>query len=108
MENKDLTARKRETIFIFKNENKLYDESTKLIKISRLSVYYTLKNFGPISFSSHKNPSGRRRQTTKNDDDIIVIISKRNRHLTASDITSEKNQSLPMYASYVISSYNLF
>jgi transposase len=83
MENKDLTAGKREAIFILQNENKTYAEIAKLLKISRISVYYTLKNFGPTSFSSHKNQSGRRRKTTKNDDDRIVIISKRNRHLTA-------------------------
>jgi hypothetical protein len=101
MENKYLTAGKCEVIFILKNENKTYAEIAKLLKISRISVYYTLKNFGPISFLSHKNQSGWRRKTTKNDDDRIVIKSMRNRHLTASDITSEMNQSLPMYASCI-------
>jgi hypothetical protein len=96
MENKDLTARKSEAIFILKNENKTYTEITKLLKISSISVYYTLKNF-ETSFSSPKNQSDRRRKTTKNDDDKIVIISKQNRHPTASDITSEMNQNLPMY-----------
>jgi transposase len=100
MENKDLTARKREAIFILKNENKTYTEITKLLKISSISVYYTLKNF-ETSFSSPKNQSDRRRKTTKNDDDKIVIISKQNRHPTASDITSEMNQNLPMYASCI-------
>jgi transcriptional antiterminator len=76
MKNKDLTAGKREAIFILKNENKTYAEIAKLLKISRRSVYYTLKNFGATSFSSHKNQSGRRRKTTKNDDDRIVIIGK--------------------------------
>jgi hypothetical protein len=71
------------------------------VKIYRISVYHTLKNFGTTSFSSHKNQSGRRHKTSKNDDDRIVIIGKRNRHLTASDITSEKNQSLLMYASCI-------
>jgi Mn-dependent DtxR family transcriptional regulator len=94
MENKDLTAGKCEAIFILKNKNKIYAEIAKLLKISRLSVYDTLKNFGPTSFSSHKSQSGLRRKTTKNDYDRIVIISKRNRHLTASNITSEMNQSL--------------
>jgi transposase len=94
MENKDLTVGKREAIFILKNENKTYAEIAKLLKISRISVYYTLKNFGPTSFSTHKNQSGRRSKTTKNDDDRILIISKRNHHLTASDITFEMNQSL--------------
>jgi transposase len=61
MKNKDLTAGEREDIFILKNENKTYAEIAKLLKISRISVYYTLKNFGPTSFSSHKNQSGRRR-----------------------------------------------
>jgi DNA-binding CsgD family transcriptional regulator len=55
MENEDLTAGKREAIFILKNGNKTYAEIAKLLKISRISVYYTLKNFGPKSFSSHKN-----------------------------------------------------
>jgi transposase len=95
MENKDLTAAKREAIFILKNENKTYAEIAKFLKISRISIYYTLKKFGPTSFSSHKNQSGRRRKTTKNVDDRIVIISKQNRHLTASGITSVMNQSLP-------------
>jgi transposase len=98
MKNKDLTAGEREALFILKNENKTYSEIAKLLKISKISVYYTLKNFGPTSFSSHKNQSGRRRKTSKNDDDRIVIISKQNRHLTASDITSEMNQSQSMYA----------
>jgi hypothetical protein len=40
MENKDLTAGKREAIFILKNENKKYAEITKLLKIS--SVYCLL------------------------------------------------------------------
>jgi transposase len=102
MENKDLTAGKREAIFILKNENKTYADITKLLKISRISVYFTLKNFGPTSFSPQKNQSGRRRcKTTKHDDARIVIISKHNHHLTASDITSEMNQSLPMYASCI-------
>jgi transposase len=101
MENKDLTAGEREVIFILKNENKTYAEIAKLLKISRISVYYTLKNFGPTSFSSHKNQSGWPRKTTKNVDDRIVIISKQNRHLTATDITSVMNQSLPMYASCI-------
>jgi DNA-binding CsgD family transcriptional regulator len=61
MKNKDLTARERETIFILKNEKKTYAEIAKLLKISRISVYYTQKNFGPTSLSSHKNQSGRRR-----------------------------------------------
>jgi predicted transcriptional regulator len=65
MENKDLTAGKREAIFILKNENKTYAELAKILKISRISVYYTLKNFGPTSFSSHKNQSGLRCKTTK-------------------------------------------
>jgi hypothetical protein len=38
MENKDLTAGKRETIFILKNENNTYAEIAKLLKISRISV----------------------------------------------------------------------
>jgi hypothetical protein len=50
MENKDLTAGKREDIFNLKNENKTYAVIAKLLKISRTSVYYTLKNFGPTSF----------------------------------------------------------
>jgi hypothetical protein len=50
MENKDLTAGKREDIFNLKNENKTYAVIAKLLKISRISVCYTLKNFGPISF----------------------------------------------------------
>jgi transposase len=95
MKNKDLTAGEREAIFILKNKNKTYAEIAKLLKISRISVYYTLKNFGPTSFSSHKNQSDRQRKPTKNVDDRIVIISKLNRHLTASDITSVMNQSLP-------------
>jgi transposase len=95
MENKDLTAGEREAILILKNKNKTYAAVAKLLKISRISVYYTLKNFGPTSFSSHKNQSSRRRKTTKNVDDRIVIISKQNRHLTASDITLMINQSLP-------------
>jgi DNA-binding transcriptional regulator GbsR (MarR family) len=101
MENKNLPAGKREAIFILKNENKTYAEIAKLLKVSKISVSYTLKNFGPTPFSSHKNQSGRRRKTTKNGDDRIVIISKRNRNLTASDIISEMNQSLPMYASCI-------
>jgi DNA invertase Pin-like site-specific DNA recombinase len=44
MKNKDLTAGKREAIFILKNENKTYAEIAKLLKIFRISVYYTLKN----------------------------------------------------------------
>jgi hypothetical protein len=95
MENKDLTAGECEAIFILKNENKTYAEIAKLLKISWISVYYTLKNFGPTSFSSHKNQSGRRRKTTKNVDDRILITSKQNLHLTASDITLRINQSLP-------------
>jgi hypothetical protein len=71
MENKDLTAGKREAIFILRNKNKTYAEIAKLLKISRISVYYTLKIFGPTSFSSHKNQSDRRRKTTKNDDRIV-------------------------------------
>jgi predicted transcriptional regulator len=58
MENKDLTAGKREVIFILKNENKTYAEIAKLLKICRISVYYTLKNVGPTSFLSHKNLAG--------------------------------------------------
>jgi hypothetical protein len=60
MGNKDLTAGKREAKFIFKNENKsYYAEMVKLLKISRSSVYLTLNNFGPTSFSSQKtNPAG--------------------------------------------------
>jgi DNA-binding CsgD family transcriptional regulator len=61
MKNKDLTAGERETIFILKKEKKTYAEIAKLLKISRISVYYTLRNIGPTSFSSHKNQSGRRR-----------------------------------------------
>jgi transposase len=95
MENKDLTAGEREAIFILKNENKTYAEIAKLLKISRITAYHTLKNFGPTSFSSHKNQSGRRCKTTKNVDDRIVIMRKQNRHLTASDITLRINQSLP-------------
>jgi hypothetical protein len=95
MENKDLTAGERKALFILKNENKTYAEIAKLLKISRISVYYTLNIFGPISFSSHKNQSGRWRKTTKYYDDRTVIISKQNRHLTASDITLRINQSLP-------------
>jgi DNA invertase Pin-like site-specific DNA recombinase len=45
MENKDLTAGKREAIFILKNQNKPYAEIAKLLKISRLSVYYIMKKF---------------------------------------------------------------
>jgi hypothetical protein len=45
MENKDLTAGEREVIFILKKENKTYAEIA--LKISRISVYYTLKIFGP-------------------------------------------------------------
>jgi hypothetical protein len=106
MENFNLTARKREAIFILKNKNKTYAEIAKLLKLSRISVYYTLKNFGPTSYSS-QNQSVWRRKTTKNDDDRIVIISKRNRHLTASDMNEMNqnepmmNQSLPMYASCI-------
>jgi hypothetical protein len=37
MKNKDLTAERREAIFILKNENKTYAEFGKLIKISRLT-----------------------------------------------------------------------
>jgi transposase len=64
MGNKDLTAGKREAIFIFKNENKSYAEIAKLLEISRSSVYLTLKNFGPTSFSSQKtNMAGGARPT---------------------------------------------
>jgi hypothetical protein len=55
MVNKDLRAGKHEAIFILKNENKTNAEIAKLPKISRIIVYYTLKFFGPTSFSSHKN-----------------------------------------------------
>jgi hypothetical protein len=34
MENKDLTAGKREAIFVLKNENKTYAEFAKLLKLS--------------------------------------------------------------------------
>jgi hypothetical protein len=97
MENKNQKVGKREALLILKNEKKkTYAEIAKLLKIFRISVFYTLKNFEPASFSSHKNQSGRRGKTTKNDDDKIVVISKRNRHLTASDMTPEMNQSLQM------------
>jgi transposase len=69
MENKDLMAGEREAIFILKNENKTYTEIAKLLKISRISVYHTLKNFGTTSFLSHKNQSGRQRKPSKNDDE---------------------------------------
>jgi hypothetical protein len=36
MENKDLTAGERETIFILKNLKKTYAEIAKLLKISRI------------------------------------------------------------------------
>jgi hypothetical protein len=89
---------KREAIFILQNENKTYAEIAKLLKISWWSVYYTWKTFRPTSFSSHKNQSGRRRKTTKL---INVIISKQDHYLTASEITSEMIESLPMYASCI-------
>jgi hypothetical protein len=66
MENKDLTAGEREATFILKNEIKTHTEIAKLLKICRISVYYTLENFEPTLFSYHKNQSGRRRKTTKN------------------------------------------
>jgi hypothetical protein len=85
MEKKDLTAGEREATFILKNEFKTYTEIAKLLKICRIST----------------RAAGGRRKTTKLDNERIVIISKRNRHLTASDITSEMNQSLLMYASCI-------
>jgi hypothetical protein len=90
-----------ESIFILKNENKLYSEIAKLLKISRSSVYYTLKNFGPKSFSSHKKQFGQLRKATKLDDKRVVIINKRDHHLTALAIIVEINESLPMYASCI-------
>jgi hypothetical protein len=45
MENKDLTAGKREAIFILKNENKTYAEIAKLLKILTISVYIPLDKF---------------------------------------------------------------
>jgi hypothetical protein len=59
MENKDLTAGKRDAVFILKNENKLYAEIAKLLKISRSSVCYTLKNFGPHHFHPIKTSKSR-------------------------------------------------
>jgi hypothetical protein len=56
-------------------ENKTKAEFAKLLKIYRSSAYYTLKNFGLTSFSSHKNQSGRWRNTSKNDDDHKQVKS---------------------------------
>jgi DNA-binding MarR family transcriptional regulator len=88
MENKDLTAEKREAIFILKNENKTNTEIAKVLKISRSRVCYSLKNFGPTLFSTLKNQSDRRCKITKLDDEKIAMIRKRDHHLTTSEITS--------------------
>jgi hypothetical protein len=112
MGNKDLTAEKREnmyipdcgcenatfggsldmesSIFILKNcefakELKYQNQvSTILLKISYQHHFYPIKSIRSAA------------QTTKLDDKMIVIISKQDRHLTALEITSEINVSLKL------------
>jgi hypothetical protein len=77
-----------QNLTILKN-NKLYGQIVKLLKIFRSSVYYTLKNFGPTSFSSQKNQSGRRHKTTKLNENRIHLGDEREHAKTSSFIYSE-------------------
>lgn len=65
------------------------------LKIGSTTVDYIVKKYASSGNLSNKTRSGRPRVTTPADDRFIVSISKRNRRLTASQITAEFNVNSP-------------
>ncbi|CAK9827487.1 Transposable element Tc1 transposase [Anthophora retusa] len=90
---KELTIEKRSSILTLKKEGYSSRQIAAKVNVSQSVVLYTLKNFMGKGTCSSKQRTGRPRKTTEGEDRYIHTLSKRNRRMTAPEITHELNRS---------------
>ena len=88
---KELSTQKRAMIIGLHQSGKSNRQIAKDLRIPRRTVDYNVKKFQVSNSFANKKRSGRPRNTTSTDDRYLVITSKRNRRLTAPEITAHVN-----------------
>ena len=88
-----LTVAKRSEIITLHKESYSVRKICKKLKVARSTVQDTIKRWKETGIFEDKKRSGRPRKTTKAEDNSIILMSKRNRRLTAPEITSGFNRS---------------
>ena len=86
---KQITVFERAHILVLRKQGHSEREIAKIVKVSKNGVHTTLQRQLQTGSSEDKKRSGRPRTTSENTDKLIVVTSKRNRHLTASEIAAE-------------------
>lgn len=89
---RELSVQKRASILTLAEERYTVREIALRLKIAKSTVHDTIKKYATSTDCSSKKRTGRPAKTTKSEDRFIETISKRNRRLTASEITAEVNR----------------
>lgn len=92
MKNVEMNAETRAQIVILRQEKYSLRNIAKKLKISLGAVQCALARKKETGKNMSKSHSGHPKVTSKCDDRKIVLLSKRNRKLTATDITADLNQ----------------
>lgn len=83
---------KRAQAIILKQEDYFCREIANKFKISRSTVSDAVRRYAETDKNCDRKRSGRPKITSKREDNYIVNKSKRNRRLTAREITQEINK----------------
>lgn len=88
---KQISIEKRSAICTLRNEGYSMSQIAQKVGVSKKGVYTTLDRSQKFGSLMDRKRSGRPRKTTKAEDKYIIMKSKRNRRLTAVDITNDFN-----------------
>lgn len=89
---KSLSIETRSAVIVLNNEGYSERDIARKLGISPKGVHYTLVRYRKTGSLSDRKRSGRPKVTSAAEDRFIVTTSKRNRRLTAPDITRELNK----------------
>ncbi|XP_065650293.1 uncharacterized protein LOC136078448 [Hydra vulgaris] len=85
---KPISVEKRTAILTLLQEGYTVRKIAEILNLSKSTVSYTIRRYRESGSLEDRNRPGPSRITTKTDDRRIKIISKRNRMLTAPQITA--------------------
>lgn len=82
---------KRAIINSYRSDGLSLREISRKMNIPKSTVAYAIQRYSETGSNSNRPRNGRPRVTTKQEDQSIILVSKRNRRLTAPEITADFN-----------------
>lgn len=89
---KEINIEKRIKVTVLKEEGFSYSEIGEKLNLSKNGVHYILKRHKETGDFLNREGRGGEKRTSERDEKYIALLSKKNRKLTAPDITAEVNK----------------